>query len=64
MLEALDKVDEERSGYVKVYSSFLAYFEKLSSQFDGSEAQTIDDKVEDAIARIDQDLKYLKPLTL
>lgn len=64
LLEALDKVDEERSGYVKVYSSFLAYFEKLSSQFDGSEAQTIDDKVEDAIARIDQDLKYLKPLTL
>ena len=64
LLKALDDVDEERSGYVKEYSNLLAYFKSLISKYEKIEAQPIDDRVESAIAQIDVDVTYLKPLTL
>ena len=64
LLQALDKVDEERSGYVAEFSALLVYFESLSRKFTENEAEPVEARVEFAIAEIKQDINYLKSLTL
>lgn len=64
LLQALDKVDEQRSDYVAEFSRLLAYYEDLSIKFTPAQAEPVEARVEFAIAEIKEDITYLTPMKL
>lgn len=62
LLKELDKVDEQRSDFVKEYSNLLAYFDNLASKFVNNEAKPVADRVEYALAEIGEDITFLKSI--
>ena len=64
LLQTLDKVDEGRSSYVAEFSNLLAYFENLSIKFAQVETESVEERVEAAIAEIKEDITYLMPMKL